>query len=120
MKYERKIPVYLECGVTVYNLMAGGKWKPYLINCKNRGVKQPSEFQRVISGSTKRVFQQQLNEMGMMGLVTKEIFAEIPARVEYSLTERGRSLLLIIREMDAWGIEHAHLFDEMGQLKIKG
>lgn len=119
MKYERKIPVDLECGVTVYDLMAGGKWKPYLINCMNRGVKRPSEFQRVIPGATKRVLRQQLNEMERMELVTKEVFAEIPARVEYSLTECGRSLLPIIHEMDAWGLEHAHLFDEMGQLKSK-
>lgn len=117
MKYERKIPIDLECGVTVYDLMAGGKWKPYLLNCMNRGIRRPSEFRRVIPGASKRVLQEQLNEMERMGLVTKEVFAEIPARVEYSLTERGRSLLPIIRAMDAWGLAHAHLFTEMGQLK---
>lgn len=83
----------------------------------NRGYKRPSEFQRVIPGVTKRVLQQQLNEMERMGLVTKEIFAEFPARVEYSLTDRGASLLPIIRSMDVWGLQHASLFDEMGQLK---
>lgn len=118
MKYERKIPIDLECGVTIYDLMVGGKWKPYLINCMNRGVKRPSEFQRIIPGATKRVLQQQLNEMEQMGLVAKKIFAEIPAKVEYSLTQRGRSLLPIIHAMDAWGLEHAHLFDEYGQLKL--
>lgn len=117
MKYERKIPIDLKCGVTVYDLMAGGKWKPYLINCMNRGVKRPSEFQRIIPGATKRVLQLQLNEMERMGLVSKEVFAEIPARVEYSLTERGLSLIPIIRLMDAWGLEHACLFDEYGNLK---
>lgn len=58
----------------------------------NRGVRRPSEFQRFIPGATKRILQQQLNEMERMGLVTKEVFAEVPARVEYSLTERGMSL----------------------------
>lgn len=115
MKYERKIPVDLECGVTIYNLMVGGKWKPYIINCLNKGVKRPSELQRIIPGGTKRVIQQQLNEMERMGLVTKEIFAEVPARVEYSLTTRGCSLLPIIKAMDSWGLEHAHLFDQWGQ-----
>lgn len=117
MRYERKIPIDLECGVTLYDIMVGGKWKPYLINCMNRGVRRPSEFQRVIPGATKRVLQQQLNEMERMGLVSKEVFAEVPVRVEYSLTERGLSLLPIIRSMDVWGLEHAHLFNEMGQLK---
>lgn len=117
MNYERKIPIDLECGVTIYDLMVGGKWKPYLINCMNRGIRRPSEFQRIIPGATKRVLQQQLNEMERMGLVTKEIFAEVPARVEYSLTERGLSLIPIIRQMDAWGLAHANLFDQFGQLK---
>lgn len=117
MKYERKIPIDLKCGVTIYDIMAGGKWKPYLINCMNRGIKRPSEFQRVIPGATKRVLQQQLNEMERMGIVSKETFAEVPIRVEYTLTDRGTSLLPIIRLMDEWGLSHAHLFDEMGQLK---
>ncbi len=55
--------------------------------------------------------------MERMGLVTKEVFAEVQVRVEYSLTERVLSLLPIIRSMDAWGLDHAHLFNEMGQLK---
>lgn len=117
MKYERKIPIDLECGVTIYDIMVGGKWKPYLINCMNRGIKRPSAFQRIIPGATKRVLQQQLNEMERMGLVSKRVFAEVPVRVEYSLTDRGISLIPIIQLMDAWGLEHAHLFDEMGQLK---
>lgn len=41
MKYERKIPIDLRCGVTIYELMANGKWKPYRINCMNRGVGWP-------------------------------------------------------------------------------
>lgn len=118
MKYERKMPIDLECGVTIYDIMAGGKWKPYLINCMNRGVKRPSEFQRIIKGVSIRVIQQQLSEMESMGLVIKEVYAQVPLRVEYSLTERGRSLIPIIRMMDEWGLRHACLFDEMGQLKV--
>jgi len=114
MKYERKIPIDLECGVTIYDIMAGGKWKPYLVNCMNRGIKRPSEFCRIIPGATRRVLQQQLNEMELMELVTKKVFAEIPLRVEYSLTERGESLVPIIRMMDGWGLKHASLFDGFG------
>lgn len=117
MRYKRKIPVDLTCGVTVYDIMAGGKWKPYLINCMNRGVRRPSEFQRIIPGATRRVLQQQLNEMERMGLVRKRVFAEVPLRSEYFLTERGESLLPVIRAIDEWGLSHASLFDEMGQLK---
>lgn len=81
------------------------------------GIKRPSEFHRIIPGATKRVLQQQLNEMESMGIVSKEVFAEVPMRVEYTLTDTGYSLVPIIRQMDEWGLSHAHLFDEMGQLK---
>lgn len=114
MKYERKIPIDLECGVTIYDLMVGGKWKPYLINCMNRGVKRPSEFCRIIPGATRRVLQQQLNEMEQMGLVHRTVFDTFPLRSEYHLTARGKSLLPIIRMMDSWGLQHAGLFDSMG------
>lgn len=117
MRYERKIPIDLECGVTIYDIMAGGKWKPYLVNSMHLGIKRPAEFRRIIPGATKRVLQQQLNEMEQMGLVSKKIFAEVPIRVEYSLTERGTSLIPIIRMMDEWGLRHAPLFDEYGNLR---
>lgn len=117
MDYKRKIPIDLECGVTIYDLMAGGKWKPYLINCMNRGLHRPSEFARIIPGATRRVLQQQLYEMERMGLVTRTVYAEIPARVEYHLTPRGQSLLPIISMMDSWGLAHASLFDQWGHYR---
>lgn len=117
MAYERKIPVDLECGVTIYQIMLGGKWKPYLVNCMHRGISRLSDFQRIIPGATKRVLAQQLMEMERMKLVSKTVYAEIPLRTEYRLTALGESALPIIRAMDAWGLEHSHLFDELGQLK---
>lgn len=74
MNYKRKIPIDLTCGVTIYDLMAIGKWKPYLINCMNRGIKRPSEFQRIIPGATKRVLQQHLNEMERIGVGAERDF----------------------------------------------
>lgn len=71
MKYERKIPIDLDCGVTIYQIMVGSKWKPYLINCMNRGLKRLSELLRAIHGATKRVLAQQLNEMEQMGWLPK-------------------------------------------------
>lgn len=120
MKYERKIPIDLTCGVTIYQLMVGGKWKPYLINCINQGLKRPSEFLKVIPGATKRVLAQQLNEMEQMGLVTKKLYPETPPRAEYELTETGTSLIQLIRMMDEWDLKHSCLFNEKGQYIGKG
>lgn len=110
MKYEQKIPVDLTCGVTVYDIMAGGKWKPYLINCINRGVRRPVEFHRTIPGAARRV----LRQMEEMGLIEKKSFAEIPLRVEYTFTPRGESLIPIIRMMDSRGLRHSDLLDDFG------
>lgn len=52
-----------------------------------------------------------------MGLVSKTIYAEVPLRTKYCLTALGESVIPIIRAMDKWGLEHAKLFDEFGQLK---
>lgn len=117
MTYERKIPIDLDCGVTIYQIMLGGKWKPYLINCMNRGVDRLVDFQKIIPGATKRVLAQQLMEMERMGLVSKTVYAELPLRTEYRLTSLGESAIPIIRAMDAWGLAHSSLFDELGQLK---
>ena len=62
----------------------------------------------------RRVIQRQLGEMERMGLVAKKIFAEVPLRVEYSLAERGRSLVPIIKMIDDWGLRHASLFYSLG------
>ena len=80
-------------------------------------VRRLSEFGRIIAGATKRVLQQQLNEMERMGLVSKDVFAEAPPGVKYTITDRGRSLIPIIRMLDAGGLDHAHLFDVHGRLK---
>ena len=117
MKYERKIPIDLDCGVTIYQMMVGGKWKAYLINCMNRGLLRPSEFLRVISGATKRVLAQQLSEMEFMGIISKTVYHETPPRTEYRLTDTGLSLIPIIRMMDKWGLEHSYFFDEMGNFR---
>ena len=117
MAYERKIPIDLDCGVTIYQLMIGGKWKPYLIHCISRGICRLIEFQKVIPRAAKRVLAQQLSEMERMGIVSKTVYAEVPLRTEYRLTELGESSIPIIRAIDAWGLEHSNRFNELGQLK---
>ena len=101
--YERKIPVNWDCGIEVTLIVIGGKWKPWLINRIREGHHRPMDLQRVIPAATKRVLTQQLNELENMGVVYKKIYAVIPARVEYYLTDFGLSLLPIIDAMDSWG-----------------
>lgn len=113
--YERKIPIDLDCGVTITQLVIGGKWNPYIINCITNGHHRPIDFQKNIPGVTKRVLNKHLCELERLGVVFKVVHAVVPMKVEYFLTELGESLVPIIRLMDEWGNKHRELFNEQGK-----
>lgn len=101
--YKRKIPIDLNCGLDLVKEVVYGKWKIHLIFFIGQGNKRPSELQKKIPGATRRVLNVQLNELEAHGLISKRIFAELPPRVEYSLTDLGKSLLPILSELGKWG-----------------
>jgi DNA-binding HxlR family transcriptional regulator len=103
--YERKIPINITCGVEVTQLVIGGKWKSWLIRAISTGTHRPVDIQKAIP-ATKRVLTQQLNELEEFGIVYKVVYAEVPMRVEYFLTEVGTTLVPLIKLMDEWGLEH--------------
>ena len=83
--------------------MIGGKWKPVILFCIQGGVARFGAMQRAIPGVTKQMLTQQLRELEADGLIHRQVFAEVPPRVEYSLTFRGRSILPVIQAMRDWG-----------------
>jgi DNA-binding HxlR family transcriptional regulator len=103
--YEKKIPLVLECGLTVTKEVLGGKWKANLIYGISEGIRRPSDLQRAIPGATKRVLNQQLKELAAFNVLAKKIYHQLPPKVEYSLTELGETLMPIIKMMNQWG-EH--------------
>jgi DNA-binding HxlR family transcriptional regulator len=68
-----------------------------------RNLKRPAELQRRIPGATRRVLNVQLNQLEEHELISKKIYAELPPRVEYSLTEFGQSVLPVISALGKWG-----------------
>ena len=103
--YEKKMPLPLECGLTVTKEVLGGKWKANLIYAISEGILRPSDLQRAIPGSTKRVLNLQLKELEEFHILTKKIYRQLPPKVEYSLTRLGETVLPIIKMMNQWG-EH--------------
>ena len=103
--YEKKMPLPLDCGLTVTKEVLGGKWKANLIYAISEGILRPSDLQRAIPGSTKRVLNQQLKELEEFDILTKKIYHQLPPKVEYCLTRLGETVLPIIRMMNQWG-EH--------------
>lgn len=80
-----------------------GKWKIPIVWQINEGKKRPSEFLRGIGKVDRRVLNQQLKEMEEDGILVKEAFNELPPRVEYSLTETGKSLVEVLWLLNKWG-----------------
>lgn len=104
--YERKIALDLECGVHLTREVLAGKWKVALLYYLHQGVRRPGQLQKRMPGATRRVLHLQLNQLEAQGLVTKTVFAELPPKVEYSLTAFGETLLPVIEVLGQWGETH--------------
>ena len=107
--YEKKIPKDLSCGIVVTMEVLSGKWKACLINDIHKGVKRPSELQRSHPEASLRVINQQLSELEKHNIIEKKTFPVLPPKVEYSLTETGKTLLPLIDFMLSWGNEYGSL-----------
>lgn len=94
-----------ECPVEFALAIIGGKWKPVLLFHLMMGTKRYSELQKLVSNASDRMLTRSLRELESDGLVYREIFAEVPVRVEYSLTTDGKTLYPILAEMSRWGTQ---------------
>jgi DNA-binding HxlR family transcriptional regulator len=97
----------LHCPVEVTLSVIGGKWKPLILWHLYQGrVRRFLELQRMIPGITRKMLTQHLRELERDGVVARQIFDEMPLRVEYSLTKYGRTLRPLMRVLSNWGSKH--------------
>lgn len=101
--YERKILPNLNCGLDLVGEVLYGKWKIRLLWFINEGHQRPSQLQRKIPDASRRVLNIQLNELEAHDLVTRKIYPVVPPKVEYSLTEFGKTLIPVIAVLGNWG-----------------
>jgi DNA-binding HxlR family transcriptional regulator len=101
--YERKIPLNLNCGLDLIGEVLYGKWKIRLLWFINVGHKRPSELQRKIPDASRRVLNIQLKELEEHELISKVIYPVVPPKVEYNLTEFGKTLIPVISALGHWG-----------------
>lgn len=91
------------CPVTYCLSVIGGKWKPVILFCIANGVDRFGAMQRAVPGITKQMLTKQLRELEADEIISRKVYAEVPPRVDYALTDKGRSVLPVIEEMKAWG-----------------
>lgn len=106
---NKKIFVFDEdsCPVTATMKVLGGKWKPILINAIYfTAPARFGELKRSVKGITQSMLTQQLRELEDDGIIDRKIYAEIPPKVEYTLTEFGLTLSPVIQTMAKWGEEY--------------
>jgi DNA-binding HxlR family transcriptional regulator len=104
--YERKVPINLNCGLDLIGEVLFGKWKMRLLWFINEGHKRPSELQRKIPDASRRVLNMQLKELEQHELISKVIYPVVPPKVEYSLTDFGKTLIPAIGALGQWGDEN--------------
>jgi len=104
--YERKVIPNLNCGLDLIGEVLYGKWKIRLLWFIDQGHQRPSELQRKIPDASRRVLNMQLNELEKHELVTRKIYPVVPPKVEYSLTEFGKTVIPVIAALGQWGDKH--------------
>lgn len=85
-----------------------GRWKIVILWHLAQGTKRSSELSQALTGISRRVLTQQLRQMERDGLVHREVFPQVPPRVDYSLTPLGESLMPIVEAMCEWGLDHGN------------
>jgi DNA-binding HxlR family transcriptional regulator len=97
---------YDECPIEAAMDIIGGKWKPSILFRLADGTKRFSQLQRLLKTITQRTLTQQLRDLESDRMISRHVYAEVPPRVEYSLTERGRSLEPVLALMFRWGVDN--------------
>lgn len=94
-----------------------GKWKPVILyHIYENGILRFSELQRLIPDITKKMLTAQLRELEYHDIVHREVYPQVPPRVEYSITEYGKGLVPLMMSMHEWGLAHIkHLTELYGE-----
>ena len=97
---------FSDCPITKTAQVLGGKWSLPIIFSLIKETKRFKELERQIEGINTRMLVKELKQLENNGIVVRKVYPEIPPKVEYSLTEKGRALKNVLIEMRNWGNEY--------------
>jgi DNA-binding HxlR family transcriptional regulator len=105
--YEQKLDALRDnCPVKAAIDVVRGRWKPSILWELNCGTKRFSDLQAALPKITAQVLTVQLRQLEADGVVVRTAYPEVPARVEYSLSEEGRALSAVLDQLEAWGTRY--------------
>ena len=94
------------CPVETTLMLIGYKWKVLILRDLMDGTKRFGELKKSIGSVSQKVLTSQLRDMEAKGLLSRKVYAEVPPRVEYTLTETGYSLAPVLNAMKEWGADY--------------
>lgn len=94
------------CPVAITVGLIGNKWKLLILRDILSGPKRFGQLRKSLEGISQKVLTDNLRSMEKDGLLNRMVFAEVPPRVEYSLSELGESMRPIMKQMEEWGLEY--------------
>ena len=103
---SRNLPA---CPVEVTLMLISDRWKVLILRDLLSGTKRFGEVKKSIGSISQKVLTSNLRSMEEDGLLTRKVYAEVPPRVEYTLTELGKSLRPILCAMQQWGLEYQEM-----------
>ena len=95
-----------KCPIETTLKMLGCKWKVLIIRELLTGTKRFGELKRAVTGITQKVLTSKLREMEELGLLEREVYPQIPPKVEYTLTDIGYSLRPVLESLRCWGKDY--------------
>jgi DNA-binding HxlR family transcriptional regulator len=95
------------CPIAATIAMLGGKWKPMIVHMLADGTLRFGQIKRNLPAVSQKMLTQQLRELEADGIVRRVVYAQVPPRVEYSLTAHGATLKPILEALYVWGTQHA-------------
>lgn len=103
MEEQKQLPA---CPVETTLTLIGDKWKVLILRDLLNGTKRFGELKRSVNGVSQKVLTANLRSMEQSGLVNRKVYAQVPPKVEYSLTDTGLSLKPVLDSLASWGWEY--------------
>lgn len=103
------------CPVETTLQLIGDRWKVMIIRDLLGGTKRFGQLKKSVGSITQKVLTSNLRAMEASGLLTRKVYAEVPPRVEYTLTETGYSLRPILSAMEMWGLQYQEQMGEQNE-----